>query len=74
MKYLHSILLITLLALPSWLRAEPGVIIEILGGSGEATGPAVELFQDSGYQYYLLEDYLQTTDPEIQQVQLYSKL
>ncbi len=71
MKYLHSILLITLLALPSWLRAEPGVIIEILGGSGEATGPAVELFQDSGYQYYLLEDYLQTTDPEIQQVQLY---
>lgn len=66
----HCLVLLTTLAFPSLLQAEGGVIVEILGGTGEATGPAVELFQDSGYQYYLLEDYLQTTDPAIQQVQL----
>ncbi|MCB1168925.1 MAG: hypothetical protein KDK25_01250 [Leptospiraceae bacterium] len=57
------------------LRAEESaILIEILGGVGQGSGPAVEQYNSSDYQFYLLDDYFNTTNPEIQQIQIYQYL
>ena len=39
------------------LRAEESaILIEILGGVGQGSGPAVEQYNSSDYQFYLLDD------------------
>ncbi len=60
------------LLFPLALRAEDGaVIIEILGGVGTGSGPAVERIESTDHTIFLLEDYLNTTDEEIRRVQIF---
>ena len=64
--------LVLLCLWPGILLAEEGsLLIEILGGVGRASGPAAERIQTTDSTYYLLQDYLETTNEDIRTVQLY---
>lgn len=67
--------LVALVTFSPSLAAEDGpVIIEILGGVGEGSGPAVDRIESTDHTYFLLEDYLNTTNEDIRNVQLFQQL
>ncbi|HBS06511.1 MAG TPA: hypothetical protein DEA96_16195 [Leptospiraceae bacterium] len=69
-----QIALLALLGPANLLAEDDLVIIEILGGVGTGSGPAVDRIESTDHTYFLLEDYLNTSDEEIRKIQLFQNL